>query len=121
MNILAVGAHYDDVELGCSGTIINHVRKGDNVTVLVLTNSGYADPNGNIVRTDDEALEEGRAAAAIMGAELLTLNYKTFFLQFNEEVTLYLNRLIKDRNIDTVYSHWIHDLHRDHQCAGRKG
>lgn len=119
MNILAVGAHFDDVELGCSGSLINHVRKGDNVTVLVLTNSGYADPNGAVVRTDDEAFTEGRAAADIMGVELLTLNHRTFYLQFNEETTLHLNKLINERNIDTVYCHWIHDLHRDHQTAAQ--
>ncbi|MDR3044996.1 MAG: PIG-L family deacetylase [Desulfovibrio sp.] len=119
MNILAVGAHFDDVELGCSGTLMNHVRKGDNVTLLVLTSSGYMDPNGNMVRSDDIALAEGRAAAAIMGAELLTLDYRTFYLPFNEEVTMSLNKLIKDREIDTVYCHWIHDLHRDHQCAAQ--
>lgn len=119
MKILAVGAHFDDVELGCSGTLINHLRKGDHVTVLVLTNSGYTDPNGNVVRTDTEALAEGQTAAAIMGAELLTLNYRTFYLQFNEEVTLYLSKLIKDRNIDTVFCHWTHDLHRDHQYAAQ--
>ncbi|MBZ2171996.1 PIG-L deacetylase family protein [Nitratidesulfovibrio sp. SRB-5] len=119
MNILAVGAHFDDVELGCSGTLMNHVRKGDNVTLLVLTSSGYTDPNGNMVRSDDIALAEGQAAAAIMGAELLTLDYRTFYLPFNEEVTMSLNRLIKDRKIDTVYCHWIHDLHRDHQCAAQ--
>jgi len=119
MNILAVGAHFDDVELGCSGTLINHVRKGDNVTVLVLTNSGYTDPNGNVIRTDDEALAEGQAAAAIMGAELLTMSNRTFYLQFNEEVTLHLSKLIKDREIDTVFCHWVHDLHRDHQCAAQ--
>lgn len=119
MNILAVGAHFDDIELGCSGTLINHVRNGDHVTVLVLTNSGYADPNGIVVRTDEEALTEGQTAASIIGADLLTLNFKTFYLQFNEEVTLYISNLIKERNIDTVYCHWIHDLHRDHQCAAQ--
>ncbi len=119
MNILAVGAHFDDVELGCSGTLINHARKGDRVTVLVLTNSGYNDPNGKVIRTDAEALAEGRAAAAIMGAELLALNHKTFYLQFNEELTKYINQLIVERDIDTVYCHWLHDLHRDHQCAAQ--
>ena len=39
MNVLAVGAHYDDIELGCSGTLIKHVQAGDRVTLLVITDS----------------------------------------------------------------------------------
>ena len=33
MKVLAIGAHYDDIELGCSGTLIKHVQQGDKVTI----------------------------------------------------------------------------------------
>ena len=33
MNVLGVGAHYDDLELGCSGTLIKHVENGDKVVI----------------------------------------------------------------------------------------
>lgn len=119
MNILAVGAHFDDVELGCSGTLINHVRKGDHVTVLVLTNSGYTDPHGNIIRSDDLALAEGQKAASLIGAELICFGHQTFYLYYNEEITKEINRLIEYHKIETVYCHWSHDLHRDHQYAAK--
>ena len=38
---------------------------------------------------------------------------------FNEELTKTLNKYIEDLEIDTVYSHWIGDVHRDHQATGR--
>ena len=55
MNILAVGAHYDDIELGCGGTLINHVEKGNIVWMLVVSESGYEDPSGNTIRESHTA------------------------------------------------------------------
>ena len=78
MNVLAVGAHFDDIELGCSGTLINHKNEGYNVNLLVIAKSGYTDPNGNVVRTNDIAEKEGKEAAKIMGANLYSLGFKTF-------------------------------------------
>ena len=40
MNVLAIGAHFDDIELGCGGTLAGHVRRGDNVYAYVATVSG---------------------------------------------------------------------------------
>ena len=37
MNVLAIGAHPDDLELGCAGTLARHVADGDAVTLLVVT------------------------------------------------------------------------------------
>ena len=37
MNVLAVGAHPDDIEIGCGGTLLAHKAAGDTVTMLVLT------------------------------------------------------------------------------------
>ena len=44
MNVLALGAHFDDVELGCGGALAAHSLKGDNITVYTATLSGYLDP-----------------------------------------------------------------------------
>lgn len=119
MNILGVGAHYDDLELGCSGTLIKHIRKGDKVTMLVVTDSSYRNPQGDLVRGMDIARREGLMAARIIGAKLINLRYKTFTVPFDEVLTKEINRYIEELNIDTIYSHWVHDLHRDHQNTGR--
>lgn len=37
MNILAIGAHPDDIEFGCGGSLIKYKEKGDNVFLMVLT------------------------------------------------------------------------------------
>jgi LmbE family N-acetylglucosaminyl deacetylase len=117
--VLGVGAHYDDLELGCSGMLINHVQQGDKVTMLVITDSAYKNPVGDLIRTADVAYEEGLKAAQIIGAELICLNYPTFEVPFDEDLTKKITWYIEELNIDTLYSHWTHDLHRDHQYAAK--
>jgi len=119
MNVLGIGSHFDDLELGCSGTLIKHVRNNDNVYMLVITDSAYRDPDGNQIRSAEVARSEGQKAADIIGAELICLNYPVFMVPFNEDLTRKIDKYINDLKIDTIYSHWIYDLHRDHQYAGR--
>ena len=119
MNVLGIGAHYDDLELGCSGTLMKHILNGDNVTMIVITDSAYINPNGDEVRLRKVALDEGLEAAKIIGADLISLEYKTFMTPFNESLTSQINKYIEDLHIDTIYSHWVNDLHRDHQFAGK--
>ncbi len=119
MNVLGVGAHYDDLELGCSGTLIKHVLKGDRVFMLVVTDSAYESPDGRVIRTADVAHKEGKRAAEIIGADLICLNYKTFMVPFDEGLTRAVTHYIESLHIDTIYSHWTHDLHRDHQYAAK--
>lgn len=119
MNVLAVGAHYDDIELGCSGTLIKHIKKGDNVNMIVITDSAYNDPGGNIIRSSNIADEEGKMAAQIIGAELICLNYKTFMVPFDDMLCEIILKYIEELKIDIIYSHWTGDLHRDHQYAGK--
>lgn len=119
MNVLAIGSHFDDIELGCSGTLRKHVLNGDHVTMLVITDSAYKTPEGKDVRDAQVALAEGKAACDLIGAELVCLDYPTFMVPFNEELTRELVNCIEKRKPDIIYSHWIGDLHRDHAYAGR--
>jgi LmbE family N-acetylglucosaminyl deacetylase len=119
MNILAIGAHFDDVELGCSGTLLNHARQGDKVTLVVITNSAYKNPTGQMIRAKEAAYKEGLKAAEIMGAHLICLDYETFEVPFDESLTKQFTAYTEDLKIDTIYAPWIHDLHRDHQYAGK--
>lgn len=63
--ILAVGPHPDDIEFGCAPVLIQEVRNGNQVRVVVLT-KGEASTSG----TPEERVVEARAAAGVMGAEI---------------------------------------------------
>ena len=62
MNILAIGAHPDDWEYGCAGTLIRHVQKGDKVYLVVVTD-GSAGGEPAMRRN------EQRDAGKLIGAE----------------------------------------------------
>jgi len=119
MNVLGIGAHYDDLELGCSGTLMKHIKQGDKVIMLVITDSAYNNPDGGLVRSAEDATREGQAAAKILGAEIICLNFKTFFVPFDEELAKTITQYIEELEIDMVYSPWTGDLHRDHQYTAR--
>ncbi len=70
MNILAVGAHPDDIEFGCAHVLMQEARKGHRVKLLVLSR-GEAASHG----TPEDREAESRAAAKVMGAEIDFLDF----------------------------------------------
>jgi len=119
MNILAIGAHFDDIELGCGGALAKHVAKGDKVYAYVATVSGFMNAENQVVRANEVAIEEGRRAMEILGAELTCGYFRTLEVEFNEALNSQIIRIVQDKKIDKVYTHWIGDIHHDHQAVAR--
>ncbi len=119
MNILAIGAHFDDVEIGCAGAIAKHRSRGDKVIILVVTHSKYENHKGELMRERDIALKEGSDAAKLLDAELVCLGYETKKVSFDYKLIEDINRIIDDHKIDQIYTHWDQDVHQDHQAIGR--
>lgn len=119
MRVLAIGAHFDDIELGCGGALIQHVRAKDDVTMLVVTDSEYLNYDGKVLRSKDIALKEGKKAAAIIGAKLISGDMKTKELAYSWQLIEFLNEFIDDLKTDLIYTHWDHDVHQDHFAIGK--
>lgn len=119
MNVLAIGAHFDDVELGCAGSLAKHKADGDRVLVQVITHSKYRDLDGNLMRARSVALEEGKKAAEIVGFELICNNYETKQVKFDHQLIEDINRTIDENDIDIIYTHWDCDVHQDHWAVGK--
>ena len=120
MNVLAIGAHFDDVELGCGGTVAHHVAAGDNVTVYVSTVSGFANHKSQEIRSNEIALAEAKAAMQVLGVtDLVCGQFKTLEVEFTDALNIEIIRLVEDRKIDLVISHWPGDIHHDHQAVAR--
>ncbi|MBE8232211.1 MAG: hypothetical protein HAW67_00650 [Endozoicomonadaceae bacterium] len=120
MNILAIGAHFDDIELGCGATLARHVKRGDKVTVYVATVSGYTDHNNEQVRSNVIAREEASKAMEILGVhEFICGQFKTCELEFIDELNIEILRIVENKKIDMVYGHWIGDIHHDHSALAK--
>lgn len=119
MNILALGAHFDDVELGCGGALVKHAQEKDKVIIYVATLSGYSSYDKKLVRKNEIAYQEGNKAAGILGAKLICGRFKTLKLEFTEELNAELLKIIENNQIDLIYTHWLGDVHHDHYALAR--
>lgn len=116
MNVLALGAHFDDIELGCAGALCRHRMAGDRVICFVATSSGFAGNSTANSRSDATAAEEGRTAAALLDVELIEGKFQTLHLEFEDTLNYRLVRLIEANDIDLIYTHWHGDVHHDHHA-----
>lgn len=119
MNVLAIGAHFDDVELGCGGALAKHVAEGDTVYAYVATVSGFAAHNKKVIRSNEVAQQEGMAAMAILGVTLFRGTFNTLEVEFREDLNVQIVKIVEEKKIDMVYAHWVGDIHHDHQAVGR--
>ena len=114
-SVLAIGAHPDDIELGCGGALAQHIAAGDCVTMLVVT-YGEAGPGAVMERR-----REQEAAAAVLGvtAEHLRWGGLPDGLVSNHELGLVhmIERAIETSHATTIYTHGNLDSHQDHRAV----
>jgi len=117
LRIVAIGAHADDIEISCGGTIAKAVERGHEVLMIVMTTSEYTDYTGKILRTVEEAEEEGKKAAEILGAKLITLNFPTKDVPYNSKSVEVLDEIFNEFQPEIILTHWPHDTHQAHQTT----
>jgi len=109
--VLAVGAHPDDVEVGCFGTLLKHRDAGHEVTVAITTRGGYGK------RTWNQIEEESKNASKILGIDYIVLDNKIGHYEMNWKTVSELDDIISRCAIDTVYTVWHGDSHQDHRLT----
>jgi bacillithiol biosynthesis deacetylase BshB1 len=114
LDILAIGVHPDDVELGCSGVLLNEARNGK-VTGIVDLTQGELGTRGTI----DTRYAEAAAAAVILGVKIReNLKFRDGFFKNDEEHQLQLVRVIRKYQPEIVIGNILDDRHPDHGRAG---
>ncbi|MEB3238273.1 MAG: PIG-L deacetylase family protein [Candidatus Sericytochromatia bacterium] len=119
MNVLAIGAHFDDIELGCGGALAKHAAAGDRVLAYVATVSGFSNPDNQVVRSSEQALAEGRMAMDVLCVQLIPGGFQTLQVEFTDDLNREIIRIVEREQIDLVYTHWAGDIHHDHQSVAR--
>jgi LmbE family N-acetylglucosaminyl deacetylase len=114
--IMAIGAHPDDVEFGCSGTLVRHKADGDFVSYVCMTDTESTDgTTGELLRTLEQNREETLAAASVIGCDFVDfLPFKDLHVPFSFDSVSMLEKLIKKYDIDMIYTHWAGDANQDH-------
>ncbi len=116
MNIIAIGAHLDDIELACGGTLARAVKNGHKVKMLVLTKSAYTNFDGTVLRTEEEAILEGKNAALALGVtDLQVMNFPNKNVPYDGSIVEAIDRVLNKFNPDIIFTHWMFDTHQDHR------
>lgn len=110
LKILCIGAHSDDIEVGCGGTILRLLSQYNDVEVhwLVLGSSG---------KRDGEALASAeKFLANAKKKEIQIKNFKDgFFPYIGAEIKGLFETLKQSVSPDIIFTHYRHDLHQDHR------
>lgn len=120
MKVLAIGAHLDDIELACGGTLAKAVSKGHKVKMLVMSQSGYTGLDGETKRLDTVAVEEGRKAAYKLGlTDIDILNYDTKDIPYHSAIVEAIEKKIIEFQADIIFTHWAFDTHQAHEGVAK--
>ena len=115
VDVLAIGAHPDDVELGCGGTIAKLISEGKKVAILDLT-EGELGTRG----TNETRAIEAKNAAEILGISAReNLKMKDGFLINSEEYQLRIIKAIRTYQPEIVFCNAVDDRHPDHAKAAK--
>ncbi|MHA1337357.1 MAG: PIG-L deacetylase family protein [Promethearchaeota archaeon] len=121
MAILFIGAHPDDIELGCGGTICYYLENKYEVFCYHLTNGEYKDLNGNIVRDFEEVYKTSLESLGLLGVKKENIFFTEIpatQLKVEKELISNLQRFIIKNNIDTIFTHSNPDTyHQDHRAT----
>ena len=115
IDILAIGAHPDDVELGCSGTLAKEISEGKKVGIIDLTR-GELGTRGSVDIRDSEAKE----AANILGVSFReNLNFKDGFFTNDINHQMVLIQIIRKYRPNIILCNATDDRHIDHPKGGK--
>ena len=115
LDILAIGVHPDDVELGCGGTLLKHIAQGKKVGILDLTKGELGSRGSGELR-----LEEAQKAAKILGVSAReNLGFEDGFFKNDKAHQLEIIQILRKYQPDVVLANAKMDRHPDHGRAAQ--
>ena len=109
MNILALGAHPDDIEIGCGGTLLKYAQAGHQVFLMILTD-GARGGDSNVRR------KEQLASSQIIGArEVFWGGYHDTELPVAREAIQQIEDVVKKIDPAFIFVNNLDDTHQDHR------
>ncbi len=109
MNILAIGAHPDDIEYGCAGTLVKYAERGHHIFLLVLT-------SGQEGGSTETRQQEQEAAAEIMKVQKVFWgDYHDTQLPLNKELIEKIEEVLGEVKPDLILVNYGDDTHQDHR------
>jgi LmbE family N-acetylglucosaminyl deacetylase len=109
VNVLAIGAHPDDIEYGCGGMLTKYAQKGHDVYLWVATDGALGGEGGR--RRQEQA-----DSALVMGArEVFWGEYQDTEIPLTRELIVRLEAVIRQVTPRMIFVHYPDDTHQDHR------
>ena len=119
MNILAIGAHPDDVETSCGGTLAKYAKMGHKVFMATATNGNIGSATLSMEKIAAVRKEEARKAAAHIGAEYICLDYDDEMFFEDKAARLAFIDLVRYCKADVILTHNPEDYNPDHELTSK--
>jgi LmbE family N-acetylglucosaminyl deacetylase len=110
MNILAIGAHPDDIEFGCGGALIKFSKKKANIFLLILTRGEVGG------RPHIREAEQRRATKFIKAKRVFWGGFSDTHIPTNRKLIDVIEKVILEVNPEIVFFNYFDDIHQDHRA-----
>ncbi len=117
--ILVIASHPDDEALGCGGTILNHVKKGDEVSLLLMTDgvSARSKVSKSDLKIRKKALKLAKSLLGIKSLYQLNLSDNAMDKYPLIYIVKKIETIIKKIKPTVIYTHHYGDLNIDHKVT----
>ena len=109
MNILALGAHPDDIEFGCAGTLAKYSRKGHAIYLMIMTR-GEMGGDG-----DERVKEQKEAQRAVWAKKVYWGDFKDTYPPPQKDLIDSIEKVISEVSPDIIFINFAEDTHQDHR------
>jgi len=111
MNILAIGAHPDDIEYGCGGTLCKYAKLGHKIYLLVMTKGEV----GGWRR----AREQARSARILSAEKLFWGGYRDTRVPLGKELINRIEATVTKVKPTFIFVNYLDDTHQDHRTVAQ--
>ncbi len=121
MRVLAVGAHPDDLEILCGGTLARFSQEGHQVTMCHVCNGNHGHREIPRAELREIRRQEAKNAASLIGAESITLDVDDLDIYVERESRLKMIEAVRSSKPDLVILPDPHDYMPDHTITSEVG
>lgn len=110
LRVLCLGAHSDDIEIGCGGTILRLIRENPDIEVMWVVFSALGERGDEAKKSADAFLKD------VPRKQIIVHEFKDGYFPYRgAEIKDLFEQLKRDAAPDMIFTHYRHDLHQDHR------
>lgn len=111
-SVLCLGAHADDIEIGCAGTVLRLLHSNPDLKVHWVVLSATAERRSEAERSAQTIL------SGALEVDIRVADFEETFFPYTGQIKSYVGALAGEMSPDLILTHWCQDLHQDHRTVG---